>query len=204
MAKDYAKKKTNQTRKKREKKKKRGYKFLLSLLLASMFLLYMYIDSARLIAFKDSLTHNAPQKVEAKVKEVERKQQQQTTKPRFEFYTLLAGQQAIDVAEQSSPPSPADEPKSVVVSKEKNIKKKHVSKRPYLLQVASLRKYSDADRLKAQLLMEGFEVNVRAYKHAGLTWYRVQVGPYLSQKQAKLAQTQLRREHFDSILKRVA
>jgi cell division protein FtsN len=58
----------------------------------------------------------------------------------------------------------------------------------YLVQLGSLKNYADADRLKAELTMSGFDVYIQPYNNNGQIYNRVVMGPYTS----KLAATQQR------------
>lgn len=70
----------------------------------------------------------------------------------------------------------------------------------YLLQMASLKNYADADRLKAQLTMLGFDVYIVPYKGNGQIYNRVVMGPYSSRSAAVQQQTLLQKRHVPSIL----
>jgi|GEM_PF-3145562 len=79
-----------------------------------------------------------------------------------------------------------------------------VSSTRYILQVASLQRASDADRLKAQLVLQGYDVSVQPFQHSGTTWLRVKVGPYHSLAEAQRARQSLRQQHhYNSILIRI-
>jgi len=47
-----------------------------------------------------------------------------------------------------------------------------------MLQVASYRKFSDADALKAQLILEGLESSIAEFNNRGEIYHRVMVGPF--------------------------
>lgn len=70
----------------------------------------------------------------------------------------------------------------------------------YALQVASVKNYTDADRLKAQLTMVGYEVSIQKFTMNGQTWNRVYVGPYSSRNMALKQQGALKEQHVSSIL----
>lgn len=55
----------------------------------------------------------------------------------------------------------------------------------YILQVASLHNKNDANHLKAELTLTGFNVHVTEIKTENTTWYRVTIGPYHSLEAAK-------------------
>lgn len=71
----------------------------------------------------------------------------------------------------------------------------------YILQVGSFRSYQDADALKAQLIMQGLDVQVNSVQDsAGKDWHRVQVGPYQSRHRLNRAQDVLANNNIPSIL----
>ncbi len=72
----------------------------------------------------------------------------------------------------------------------------------YMLQMASLKNYADADRLKAQLTMLGFDIYIQSYSKNGQIYNRVVMGPY-SKAIALQQQTLLQKNHIASILVRV-
>lgn len=75
-----------------------------------------------------------------------------------------------------------------------NVRKK------YLLQIASVSRFEEADRLKAQLTLLGFDVAVQTTKVGNRQWHRVNLGPYLSASAAKNMQKQLASKGVQSIL----
>ncbi len=70
----------------------------------------------------------------------------------------------------------------------------------FVLQVASVKDYADADRYKAQLSMLGFDVNIQKYLFNGQTWYRVNIGPFASRQTALDQQQRLKENGVKSIL----
>ena len=106
--------------------------------------------------------------------------------PQFDFYTMLP-QRSNQVP--SSQPNNVKQPTQVVPSKGK-----------FVLQVAALQKYSDADRLKAQLILEGYSVYIQKFNAGKTTWNRVYVGPFTSIQLAEKQQKQLRTQNINSLL----
>ena len=70
----------------------------------------------------------------------------------------------------------------------------------YLLQMASFKTYADADRLKAQLTMLGFDVYIQSYTSNNQVHNRVVMGPYVLKSAAIQAQTRLQKKQVPSIL----
>lgn len=48
----------------------------------------------------------------------------------------------------------------------------------YLLQAGSFKSHQDADRLKAQLALQGFVAEIQSVTINGDTWHRVRLGPF--------------------------
>jgi len=84
-------------------------------------------------------------------------------KPIFEFYDTLMNSEIIASASTLNPENAS-----------------HASASPpvYMLQVASYRKFSDADALKAQLILEGLESSIAEFNNRGEIYHRVMVGPF--------------------------
>jgi cell division protein FtsN len=98
---------------------------------------------------------------------VDEKPNQQSNKPRFDFYTLL-GENEVVVAE--------DEQEDIAPTKTNKPAQQFV----YLLQVGSFRNSGDADGLRAKLLLMNFEVKIDPIKsNSGALWHRVIVGPFV-------------------------
>ncbi len=69
----------------------------------------------------------------------------------------------------------------------------------YMLQVAALQRMSDVDQLKAKLSFMGFSASVEPFQNGGSTWYRVKVGPFLSQEALQKAKQTLMMNHLSAI-----
>lgn len=81
---------------------------------------------------------------------------------------------------------------------------KAVVKKKYHLQVGSFRHFKDAHRLKASLLLDGFNVSIKPFTNENLTWYRVFVGPYVSLDKAKKIQLSLEEDKYNCLIKQTA
>jgi hypothetical protein len=113
-------------------------------------------------------------------------------KPKFDFYNLLPEMEVI---------IPDDEFDSVDSGVDSRVEPKvepgvqapgqaapNVASSPppetrpgrYMVQVASFRKAAEAERLKAQLALLGFETHVQRGKGADGVWHRVRTGPFAS------------------------
>ena len=112
-------------------------------------------------------------------------------KPRFDFYTMLPKMEVV---------VPDDE------LDQEPVAARGADDRPatYLVQVGSFRKTADADRLKAQLALLGFEAKVVSARiSARDVRYRVRSGPYPGRQALDKARRRLAENGFKGIVIRV-
>lgn len=140
-------------------------------------------------------------------------------KPKLEFYTLLTANHG---ASQLVPPPPppvvavtkthptaivATKPPTTVdhvVTPTAKAKVDSLAKASFTIQVAAFRLESDADQMKASLLLKGFNTTVSAVTSQGVTWFRVRVGPFASHEQAVQTQMLLaRRERVNGMIRKM-
>ena len=101
----------------------------------------------------------------------------------YEFYDLLPKQET-----------------RIAVEQEPLRDSKKTDKR-YMLQAGSFRKLSDADGLRAELIMKGLSnTKINPVTRSGSTWHRVQIGPYDSKRQMNQARNVLSRNGIDSLV----
>jgi cell division protein FtsN len=120
-------------------------------------------------------------------------------KPTFEFYDSLKNNEIIPPGEKpasSATPVTETPPKEAATVATPPTAITTTSKPVYYLQVASFPKATDADAMKAKLILEGLDTNVRPFNKKGDTWYRVMVGPFsdpnkIAQARETLAQQKL-------------
>ena len=117
-------------------------------------------------------------------------------KPQFDFYTMLPDMKVPSNEEYSSKSRP---PKSLTPPAAKPVLPSPVSPQ-YILQIAAFKKNSDAETLKAELAMLGFQAAVTTAQNEGTIWYRVSLGPYTSLNAAQNVQAQLQANDTKSIL----
>lgn len=94
--------------------------------------------------------------------------------------------------ETPPPPPPPPPPPKPKVEAPRN--------QQYYLQAGSFRKASDADRIRAQLLLLGHGVQVEPGTVRGETWYRVMIGPYTDQQKLSQAQRELAANGYGNLL----
>lgn len=118
-----------------------------------------------------------------------------THKPRFDFYTILPEQEAFV-------PN-INEPLSTDLSSTKAPKNEQAPspKATFFLQTGSFREYSEAHKLKGELVLAGLNVKIQTVTlNNGETWHRVQVGPFQSERALAKAQNTLARINIDSMV----
>ena len=131
-------------------------------------------------------------------------------KPKFEFYTLLPEMEVVVPDEDLAAPGPAppessgtaEVPTSAAVEDDAPadtdpaLKSGH-----YILQVASFRSVKDADGLKAQLTLLGFQPVVQTVAiNSDENWHRVRIGPYADRDSLEAARIRLRADGHDNPL----
>jgi cell division septation protein DedD len=113
-------------------------------------------------------------------------------KPRFDFYTMLPKMEVV-VPDDELDHEPVATPSGAASAPG-----------TYLVQLGSFRKTQDADRLKAQLALLGFEAKVVSARiSAQDTRYRVRSGPYLGKPALNKARKRLADNGFNGIVIRV-
>jgi cell division protein FtsN len=96
----------------------------------------------------------------------------------------------------------------VIPEKEKDV---HRDLRPvpetrpgtYVLQAGSYHSYAEADRIRAQLALQGIESKVQKVTVDADTWHRVRVGPITSLEELNRIRTRLRQADVDALVIRV-
>ena len=113
-------------------------------------------------------------------------------KPRFDFYNMLPKMEVVVPDDElDHEPAAASNGTAAVPA-------------TYLVQVGSFRKTADADRLKAQLALLGFEATVVSARiSAQDTRYRVRSGPYRGNTALDEARKRLAHHGFRGIVIRV-
>lgn len=109
------------------------------------------------------------------------------SKPKFDFYKILPGQEPSTVnpgkAEPSTPASPAAPSAPAVES--------------YYLQAGAFQKKEDADNMKAKLAMLGLESDIQIGSGEE-SKYRVRIGPYQNQDDLKKTKDDLKQNGITS------
>jgi len=73
----------------------------------------------------------------------------------------------------------------------------------YVLQAGSYRKQEEADRIRAQLKLQGIEANVQRVAVDEDVWHRVRIGPITDLAELNRLRTRLRAADLDALVIRV-
>ena len=141
--------------------------------------------------------------------------------PTFEFYTLLPETEVIApggaVPSSVTPPSPSssddndsgtseDPIAQVIAAKSRSDEEKssvpHTTTEPgrYMLQAASFREIADAKKLSSRLQNLSLLAKISEVKASGVTWHRVQVGPYEDTRELNRAQDLMNTQGIEPLL----
>lgn len=187
MTQDYARSTTNKRDNHKNPFIRHKNKGVVLCLLAGAFALYKY----------SSVDFNQIQKSVAKNIEIEQSRPKQLPKPKFEFYTRLPKNNTF-----TAPASPKKKlPKANVSSLD--AKPIIANANNYLIQIASFKKFSEAENLRARLIMQGHNAYLSQFKNSTNTWFRVEIGPFNSLQQAKRQQFTLEKLSYNGLIKRV-
>lgn len=105
-------------------------------------------------------------------------------KPRFDFYKMLPNFEVI---------IPEQEKEVATDTAEKVV----VTPGSYVLQVGSFTEYSDADRRRAQLALQGIESNIQRVVIADKAYHRVRIGPIEDLERLNMLRSRLRQADMD-------
>ena len=173
MAKDYAKKRKRNGKKRKKSNSQSNLWLLVLLIIGAIVAGLFYLNQQKINQ------HRAEKTTQPKANPPQPKQ------PTFDFYTILSNKPP---ATKTPPPAPLPTNTS------------STQQQQFVLQVASVKTFADADRLKAQLILLGFNVFVEKIKLSGNLWNRVYVGPYPTLTQANADQQRLQQDKINSIL----
>ena len=114
------------------------------------------------------------------------------TKPRFDFYRILPGQEE-PVTEQQLKQAAQAAAKAGALSKD-----------TYFLQAGAFQNPADADNLKARLALLGLEASVEPTNLPDKgVWYRLRLGPYANVDEINRVRAQLVQNGFDASLVKI-
>lgn len=194
MARDY--KNTPKSRDKKKAQPVSGWAWLLTGLAIGLFV-------ALLVYLKDRMPETTVFSTPAPVTDkgrpaeprAEKKAEEKTEsaqRPRFDFYNLLP-EMEVQVPDQEVAVEREREPAEQVT---------------YYLQVASFRRFEEADKLRAQLAFLNLEshiqrVSVTGSNQQGQIWHRVRVGPFSSARAVDKVRSRLREQSMEPIILKI-
>lgn len=165
---------------------------------------------------------NKKMQAESKVK-AQAKVARSHTKPKLEFYTLLAQNKGVSVPEPVKIVEPAKKVESMkTVEPPKDLKSTTkvlpvpgslaskietapnvVNLSKYVLQVGSFKSRVEAERMRASLVIKGFDVMISSVNQQNQNWFRVMVGPVVSLKEAEVLKSNLAsRERINGMIRK--
>ncbi|WP_461516883.1 SPOR domain-containing protein [Porticoccus sp.] len=186
MTRDYAKKSSHRSQNRPNARKSRptkqsapGWLWLLAGILVGVLFTVLF----QLSKTPDTVTASAPEESLA--------QEESGSKPRFDFYTLLRESEFI------VPDSPPPQTDSEQVATPPQVSANEV----FLLQVGSFKASSDADSLRARLLLLNLSASIeKVSPRKGENWHRVLVGPFTNHSDVSAARNRLSSNGIDSLL----
>lgn len=155
-----------------------GWVWLFSGVVTGLFIAFLYHLAS--LRFEDAGKAETPQTAAAKPAE-----KSAEDGPRFDFYAVLPKMEVI------VPKGDDERDAEAGTRRSERTEARHGDS--FLLQAGSFRSAEDADRRRAELILQGFEVRVQPVElESGDTWHRVMIGPFgninaLHRAQDKLA-----------------
>lgn len=125
--------------------------------------------------------------------------------PKFDFYAVLPKMEVILPREDETEVRPSGKkiPPSTSNTATKGPEKAAAApgeQGKFMLQAGSFRNSADAERLRAEYTLDGFNVRVQpGVLDNGDTWYRVMIGPFSNKTDLRNAQTRLAVRHVDAL-----
>lgn len=115
-----------------------------------------------------------------------------TSKPTFDFYSVLPEKEVVIPDAQLSAQAKAEQQKAAAANNAGTATTSNAAAGSgYLLQVGSFPSSADADSMKAKLALQGFTANVQPVNINGQTWHRVRLGPFASATDLEAAKQRL-------------
>jgi cell division protein FtsN len=143
-------------------------------------------------------------------------------KPKLEFYTLLTEgsnsapkkttpPQSIAMNTKAQPPVNLDVTKTLPLHEPLAPKNKLESQKlgqasvdKFIIQVGSFKVKSEADKMRAALVMKGLNASISEVNQQNISWYRVVVGPFSTKQDAQKLQSNLvKNERIAGMIKKV-
>lgn len=117
-------------------------------------------------------------------------------KPRFDFYALLPNMEVI--VPKGEGDAGGEREQTAEQTPEGDLSHRHDER--YLLQAGSFRTTADADRRRAELILQGHDVQIQTVElDSGDNWHRVMVGPFNNKNRMHRAQDQLAQQGIETL-----
>lgn len=111
--------------------------------------------------------------------------------PRFDFYAVLPQMEVIVPKSDDAPAQPS-RPAQPGDNRPASSSTPTRAQQHFLLQAGSFRRSQDADRRRAELILQGFDARVQPVNlESGDTWHRVMIGPFDNSNAMHRAQDKL-------------
>ena len=188
MARDY-KYRATQNKKKPQKTSVAWWKWILTVVLISLFVYFLvFLSNSTPEAKSGKKTKSITvSKQTKKAKQPPKHQNKKPEEPRFDFYTILPETEIIVPDYEIN-----------TRSREEQLGKAKTSK--YIIQAGSFRNFSEADKLRARLALMGIESRVEKAKVGNATWNRVKIGPYTRSSSVSVIKKRLRNSGIDVVV----
>jgi cell division protein FtsN len=111
--------------------------------------------------------------------------QEEAETQEFDFYEMLPKYEVVIPAAPAVVAGPVEKPGA------------------YILQAGSFRNFKDADRVRAQIALQGVESKVQKVTIDKDTWHRVRVGPITNLQKLEDTRSKLRQAQIDALVIRV-
>lgn len=126
----------------------------------------------------------------------ESKPAEESRGPRFDFYAVLPQMEVIMPKGEDDPPRPERPSRTPPPDQERTVDDDapiaHRQSEHFLLQAGSFRRSEDADRRRAELILQGMDARVQPVSlDSGDTWHRVMIGPFTNANAMHRVQDQL-------------
>ncbi len=205
MAQDFAKRRSNNGRR-AKKGGNSGPIWLVTGLLCGFFLAFL-LQLAGVSLVPNNADRVAAPVADSELNTTNQERGQPAKKPRFEFYALLP-EAKVEVQEEAEVPV-AESSSSTALKNTEQSKPLASTRRDtpatnatrYVLQAGSFKSHSDADRLRARLLLMGLEASIEKVRLSGTdNRHRVHVGPFVARAEMLDARKQLTKARIDTLL----
>lgn len=166
---------------------------------------------------RDDIKRDKTEQASTAVKAKQPAKKAEPQKPKYDFYTLLPESEVIVPPDSLTPPSANLKPVSATEAAKIDAARaeallngqtpppmppvaKAATATEFFLQAGSFRKREDADKVRAQIILLGQNVQVESGTVREEIWYRVLVGPFANREQLAQAQKSLAGSGFSNLL----